>query len=61
MRKYILMPYQIKKIGNKFSVINTQTHHIFSKGTTKKKAIKQERLLYGLENGMLISKPLKKK
>ena len=55
------MPYQIKKIGNKFSVINTQTHHIFSKGTTKKKAIKQERLLYGLENGMLISKPLKKK
>ena len=55
------MPYQIQKHGNKFSVINTQTHHIFSKGTTKKKATAQIKLLYGLENGLLISKPLKKK
>lgn len=55
------MPYQIKKNNGKYSVMNTQTHHIFSKGTTKKKAIKQERLLYGLEHGMIISKPSKKK
>lgn len=55
------MPYQIQKHGNKFSVINTQTHHIFSKGTSKKKAVKQERLLYGLENGLLIRNQSKKK
>jgi hypothetical protein len=55
------MPYEIKRHGNKFSVINLQTHQVFSKGTTKKKAVKQERLLYGIENGMMVRKPSKKK
>jgi len=55
------MPYQIKKHNGKYMVVNTQTNHIFSKGTTKAKAIKQERLLYGVENGMMIRKPSKKK
>ena len=48
------MPYQIKKHGTKYSVINTQTHKVFSKGTTNKKAVKQERLLYGIEHGTMI-------
>jgi phosphopantothenoylcysteine synthetase/decarboxylase len=55
------MPYQIKKHNGKFSVVNIETHKIFSKGTTKKNAIKQERLLLGLEHGMLIRKASKKK
>jgi len=56
------MPYQIiKKNNGKFSVMNIETHKVFSKGTTKTKAIKQERLLYGIENGMMIRKKPKKK
>jgi hypothetical protein len=55
------MPYEIKKHGNKFSVINVQTHHIFSKNSTKKNAVKQERLLRGLEHGMILKSIPKKK
>jgi len=54
------MPYEIKKHNGKFSVINIQTHKVFSKGTTKKKAVKQERLLYGIEHGLLVRKQSKK-
>lgn len=54
------MPYQVKKHNGKFSVVNIETHKIFSKGTTKKNAKKQIRLLYGIEHGMLVRKPLNK-
>ena len=43
------MPYQIIKHNGKYSVVNKETHKIFSKGTTKKKAQGQEKLLLGLE------------
>jgi hypothetical protein len=52
------MPYQIVKHNGKFSVMNKQTKKIFSKGTTKKKALAQERLLYGIEHGTLNSSNL---
>lgn len=45
------MPYKIKKNkSGKFMVINSKTKRVHSKGTTKKRAIKQMRLLYALEN-----------
>jgi hypothetical protein len=53
------MPYRIiKKNNGKFSVMNIETHKIFSKGTSKKKATAQERLLYGIEHGTLNSSNL---
>ena len=55
------MPYQIVKHNNKFSVINTQTHHVFSKNSTKKNAVKQEKLLRGLEHGMVLKVQASKK
>lgn len=52
------MPYEIKKIGKSYSVINKDTKHAFSKHTTKGKAQAQLRLLLGVEHGL---KPRKKK
>lgn len=49
------MPYSIRKVGKKYQVYNTATGEIHSKGTTKKKAEGQFRLLQGLmaeEGGM---------
>lgn len=43
------MPYQIKKVKDKFQVINTQTKKIHAKGTTKVKAENQIKLLKALE------------
>ena len=43
------MPYQIKKVGDKYQVVNKNT----GKGhglTTKAKATRQMRLLYSVEN-----------
>lgn len=40
------MPFEIKKIGNKFRVINSKTGYIHAKGTTKRKAEAQVRLLH---------------
>jgi len=43
------MPYSIRKIGkNKYQVYNTATGELHSKGTTKKKAEGQFRLLQGI-------------
>ena len=42
------MPFEIKKVGNKFSVINSNTGYIHSKGTTLKKAKAQVRLLHSI-------------
>jgi hypothetical protein len=44
------MPYEIKKRGHLYSVVNTQTGHIHSRGTSRDKAVRQMRLLYMLEN-----------
>lgn len=46
------MPYNIVKIRNKnlYKVINSDTKKIYSKGTTKEKAIRQKRLLDALKS-----------
>ena len=49
------MPFSIRKIGkNKYQVYNTATGEIHSKGTTKKKAEGQFRLLQGIHRNELI-------
>lgn len=45
------MPYKTIQKGKCFSVVNTETGKPASKCTTKTKAAKQQRLLYGLESG----------
>lgn len=46
------MPYQIVKNNDKsFSVINLNTKHLFSKHTTKEKAMKQLKLLEMIDVG----------
>jgi len=39
------MPYGIRKIKKCYSVYNKKTKKVFSKCTTRKKALKQSRLL----------------
>ena len=43
------MPYQIKKVGNQYEVVNKTTGKGHGK-TTKAKATRQMRLLYSIEN-----------
>jgi hypothetical protein len=50
------MPVKIKKVGNKYRVSTPNGVH--AKGTTKKKAQSQERLLNAVEHGW---KPTNKK
>lgn len=45
------MPYAIRKVGKKFQVVNTATGEVHAKGTTKKKAEAQIRLLGSKEGG----------
>ena len=45
------MRYQVKRIGNKFSVENEVTGYKYSKGTTKSKALGQLHLLNAVEHG----------
>ena len=40
------MPYAIRKKGNAYQVVNTQTGKVHAKHTSKKKAQAQMRLLY---------------
>ena len=48
------MPYDIIKTPKgKFSLINTATGEVHSKGTTKKKALAQQRLLEGINHGTI--------
>ena len=50
------MPFSIRKVGkNKYQVYNTATGEIHSKGTTKKKAEGQFRLLQGIHRKELIN------
>lgn len=48
------MPYELKKVGKLWSVINTQTGEVHSKGTTKAKAEAQIRLLEQIKHGGMI-------
>lgn len=45
------MPYDVKKQGNVWVTINTETGHVKGKHATKDKAMKQMRLLYMVEHG----------
>ena len=48
------MPYDIKKKGTGFVVVNTATGKEHSKkGIPKARAEKQMKLLYGIEHGMI--------
>lgn len=48
------MPYEIRKKGTGFVVVNTATGKEHSKkGIPKKRAESQMRLLYGIEGGMI--------
>lgn len=51
------MPYSIRKVGKKFQVVNTETGEVHAKGTTKKKAEAQIRLLGSKEGGKVETKP----
>ncbi len=46
------MPYQIKKKGKGYEVINSQTGLIHAKNTTKGKALGQLHLLQGLKEDL---------
>jgi len=43
------MPYKIVRNGTKYSVINLDTGHVYSKHTTKDKADRQLKLLHAIE------------
>jgi len=45
------MPYEIKPTDGKYSVVNKESGSVKSKGTTKAKAVRQERLLRAVEHG----------
>jgi hypothetical protein len=45
------MPYKVKRLGNRYQVINTETGEAESRPTTKAKAEKQLKLLRGIEHG----------
>ena len=45
------MPYKIVKVKNGYSVRNSKSGKIYSKRTTRKKAVKQMKLLYMIESG----------
>ena len=45
------MPYQIKQKGSKYLVVNKQTGKVKGTHTSKIKAARQMRLLYGVESG----------
>ena len=52
------MPYAVRKKGNKYVTVNKDTGQVKGTHTSKKKAVSQMRLLYGIKHGM---KPRKAK
>ena len=48
------MPYAIHKQGNTWVVVNKDTGKEHGKHDSKEKAMKQMRLLYGVEGGMKV-------
>lgn len=55
------MPYKIVKRGKCFRVVNKRSGRVHSKCTSKKKASRQLRLLYGIESGWKPSKQRRRK
>ena len=45
------MPYTVRKSGNYWLTVNTETGKVKGRHKTKKLAIAQMRLLYGIESG----------
>lgn len=45
------MPYRIEKVGNRYRVVNAVTGKVHAKGTSKKKAQAQIRVMEQAENG----------
>lgn len=45
------MPYKIEKRGNKWVVINTEKNTVKGTHSSRTKALRQMRLLYGIEHG----------
>lgn len=39
------MPYRIERVGNRYRVVNAQTGKVHAKGTTKRKAQAQVRVM----------------
>ena len=52
------MPYSIQRNPgtNTYRVVNTQTHYVHAKSTTKARAEAQVRLLHGIEHGLIKKK-----
>lgn len=47
------MPYVIRKKGNLWLTVNTETEKVKGTHKTKKLAVAQMRLLYGVEHGWM--------
>ncbi|MEM5854666.1 MAG: hypothetical protein QXS37_04500 [Candidatus Aenigmatarchaeota archaeon] len=45
------MPYKIEKRGNKYVVVNKKTGKVKGTHSSREKALRQMRLLYGIEHG----------
>ena len=45
------MPYQVVKMGERWVVKNTETGDVKGKHESREKAMRQMRLLYGVEHG----------
>ncbi len=54
------MPYAIRKVGDKYKVVNKQTGHVKGTHTSRAEAASQMRLLYGIEHGMVPGSKRKK-
>jgi len=48
------MPYKIEKRGNKWVTVNKDTGDVKGTHDSREKAVKQMRLLYGVEHGMKV-------
>ena len=57
------MPYSVKKVRNKncYSVKNRYTNKVHSKCTSREKAMRQLRLLHGVDSGWSPSRKSKSK
>lgn len=50
------MPYEIKRKGEKWLTVNSETGEVKGTHDSKQKAVAQLRLLYGVEGGMKVRK-----
>jgi hypothetical protein len=61
LHKVYKMPYSIRKVPNRkcYRVTNRKTKRVVAKCTSKEKARKQVRLLYGIENNRVFAKKVR--